>query len=498
MSRYPTITGVGLPGASVAVSVASLGTLCSTTVDSGGAWSCTSTVQLPAYGGFTLSAVQTGGGSDANASVPIFVAVAVGFAITSPTAGQTIPWSPTVAGTGYPGTTVAVTALGIGALCSAVVDSGGAWSCVSSVTFPQQGSFTLTAVQTGAASPVSAAVSVVTSIPAATLSPAVGPRSGGTAITVQLGANGGQRSTFDGEGYVGLDGVLRLNDTSHMTLSAPAGVSFTNASSFANSSRYVAAIGSDGKAYYNSAASTLSAVGLPTGVTGVTTAAGSWVLGSDGNIYSASTAAVVTGASGVTFTQISGFKYGGSTYLGAIASDGSLYYGNSGSVAKVGTVTVSAISGSVALGTDGLVYTINGPKVSSTNGVTFKAASGDLDLSNGNWVTAAISSDNKAYYTSGGTLTQVTLAGGVTPAATYGGAVFVGTDGRAYRANDGSLIAGIPNGVSLTSISASLGLSGSYVAAIGSDGIAYSAVAGATSFSAVALSNAPKTYTSVS
>ncbi|MFW8745242.1 prealbumin-like fold domain-containing protein, partial [Mesorhizobium japonicum] len=75
VTRFPTITGIGLPGTSVAVSVASVGTLCSTTVDSGGAWSCASTLQLPQHGTFTLNAAQTGIGNPASASVSVVVSV---------------------------------------------------------------------------------------------------------------------------------------------------------------------------------------------------------------------------------------------------------------------------------------------------------------------------------------------------------------------------------------------------------------------------------------
>ncbi|MFW8744955.1 beta strand repeat-containing protein, partial [Mesorhizobium japonicum] len=467
----------------------------------------TVTATTPSHGAGTVDVVLTASDSSTVTFPAAFTYV--GFGITSPTSGQTIPWSPTVTGFGLAGASVAVTAAGVGAVCSAVVDSGGAWSCASTVAFPQQGSFTLKATQTGGGGPSTSTVSVVTSIPANTLSPATGPRSGGTPITVQLGANGGQRSSVDGELYVGLDGTLRSNDASHTVLSAPAGVSFTDASSDVANGRFVAAIGSDGTTYYNAGTSTMSPVKMPTGVTGVKTFVGTYILGSDGNVYVVSTgtttAPLISGpGGGVTFTQVSGFRYAGSNYASAIGSDGNLYYnGGTSTFSKQSlpttpiVVKAATLSGNAVLGTDNLVYKVNGANVPGPNGLTFTAASGAIDDTSGTWVTSAIGADNNAYYGSS-SLSKVTLSTGAIPKATINGTVLLDAAGRAYRAADGSLMGGIPNGVTLTSVSAAQGVSGSYVAAIGSDGIAYSAVAGATSFSAVALSNAPKTYTSVS
>ncbi|WP_309235804.1 Ig-like domain-containing protein, partial [Amycolatopsis sp. SID8362] len=156
-SESPTITGTGVPGATVTVT--ENGTIIGTaTVGSDGTWSLVPSTPL-SPGPHTIEATQKSSTAASGASAPVTFTVIdqtppAAPVITGPVAGSTIGDStPTISGTGEPGATVTVSE-GATVLCTATVDATGNWSCDSS-TLPD-GSHTVTATQADAAGNVSA------------------------------------------------------------------------------------------------------------------------------------------------------------------------------------------------------------------------------------------------------------------------------------------------------------------------------------------------------
>ncbi|MFC3194094.1 Ig-like domain-containing protein, partial [Marinicella sediminis] len=140
------VTGTGEPGATVNVTTPS-GATCSALVQPDGSWSCN--LDQPPVNGEDISADQTdpaGNTSpDTTATGGIDTLAPADPVITAPADGITInDNTPTVTGTGEPGSTVTVTGP-LGETCSVVVDVNGDWSCTISPAL-QDGSNLLTAV----------------------------------------------------------------------------------------------------------------------------------------------------------------------------------------------------------------------------------------------------------------------------------------------------------------------------------------------------------------
>ncbi|MCL2317302.1 MAG: Ig-like domain-containing protein, partial [Actinomycetia bacterium] len=180
----PLITGTGEDGARVVVTDQDGHEVCTATV-SGGLWSCQSALS---EGDYTLTAVQTDPvGNPSGASDPVDLTIDM----TDPAAPVIDPAldglvtkdpSPVISGTGEPGATVVVSD-GTNTVCTADVDSTGAWSCTPDSPLAD-GPYTLTATQTdpaGNESPASDSVSLTidTAVPAA---PVITDPSDGTMV----------------------------------------------------------------------------------------------------------------------------------------------------------------------------------------------------------------------------------------------------------------------------------------------------------------------------
>lgn len=127
----PTFRGTAEPAGAVAVA-AGHRAVCTATADRSGSWSCTSTA-LP-DGPHKISATATDVAGNSSAATELTIAVdrhpPAAPTITSPGAGAAINDStPTIAGTGEPGTIATVTRGGPDALCRAPVRADGHWSC---------------------------------------------------------------------------------------------------------------------------------------------------------------------------------------------------------------------------------------------------------------------------------------------------------------------------------------------------------------------------------
>ncbi|MDR2973689.1 MAG: Ig-like domain-containing protein, partial [Propionibacteriaceae bacterium] len=148
----PTITGTGEPGATVTVSVDGV-PVGQTTVQPDGTWSLTPTTPL-ADGPHTITARQTdpaGNPSpEASSQVKVDTATPSAPVILTPANGSTTTdTTPTITGTGEPGSTVTVSVDGT-PIGTATVQPDGTWSVTPTTALPL-GTHTVTATQTDGA-----------------------------------------------------------------------------------------------------------------------------------------------------------------------------------------------------------------------------------------------------------------------------------------------------------------------------------------------------------
>jgi hypothetical protein len=185
----PTISGTGVPGATVTVTDQTGTVLGTAVVDANGNWSLTPDAPL-ALGDHTITATQTFGPATSAPSAPVSFTVVdttppTTPVITSPESGTiTSDTTPTITGTGEPGATVTVTDQDGNVLGTAVVDANGDWSLTPAPL--ADGDYTITATQVdvdGNVSPESSAVifTVDTTAPAAPV--VTGPSDGATVGT---------------------------------------------------------------------------------------------------------------------------------------------------------------------------------------------------------------------------------------------------------------------------------------------------------------------------
>ncbi|NJM42245.1 MAG: adhesin, partial [Anaerolineae bacterium] len=130
----PTINGTGTPSGTVVVKEGAT-TICTTTADASGNWSCTPGSPLSS-GPHTIAATVTdsGGGSTTSPTRTFMVdnTPPVAPSVISPTTGSTTSdTTPTISGTAEPSSTVQVTDGGV-PVCTAIADASGAWTCTPS------------------------------------------------------------------------------------------------------------------------------------------------------------------------------------------------------------------------------------------------------------------------------------------------------------------------------------------------------------------------------
>jgi cysteine-rich repeat protein len=147
-----TLTGTGIPGATVTVGLDST-TVCTAVVDATGHWTCTIAAVALADGTHTLQATQSDASGVSAPTTQTFV-IDTGApsapAITGPQDGAVLSTSqPVITGTAEAGSTVTVSD-GNTVICTAIADAQGHWSCAPSAPLAD-GSHILTATATDAA-----------------------------------------------------------------------------------------------------------------------------------------------------------------------------------------------------------------------------------------------------------------------------------------------------------------------------------------------------------
>ncbi|MGE6761436.1 Ig-like domain-containing protein [Corallococcus interemptor] len=137
----PGFTGTAEAGSTVTVREGAT-VLCTTTANAvTGAWSCTSSVALPA-GSHTVTAtaqdaVGNTGPASAGRTFVVDVTAPVAPVVVSPANGSAVgSTTPTFSGFAEAGSTVSVVVGGV-TVCTATANASGAWSCVSTTTLPQ-------------------------------------------------------------------------------------------------------------------------------------------------------------------------------------------------------------------------------------------------------------------------------------------------------------------------------------------------------------------------
>ena len=127
----PTIGGTGTPSGTVVVKDGAT-TICTTTVDATGNWSCTPSTPLSSGAHSLIATVTDSGGGSMNSPARSFTidnAAPIAPTVISPTNGSTTAnTTPLIAGTAEPGSTVSVTDGGA-PVCTAIADASGNWSC---------------------------------------------------------------------------------------------------------------------------------------------------------------------------------------------------------------------------------------------------------------------------------------------------------------------------------------------------------------------------------
>ena len=201
----PPISGTADPGTTVTIKEGDT-VLCTTTADSTtGAWSCDSTTLTD--GPHTITATSTDDAGNSTTSDPVTIIVdttVVPPVITTP-GGLTNDPTPTVGGTGEPGSTVTVTDGPTGpTICTATVQSDGTWSCDSGITLTD-GDHTITATQKDPAGntsgPGTKTVTVDTTAPDApeVTGPTTPPPAGGTPTITGTGDEPGNAVEVTGD-----------------------------------------------------------------------------------------------------------------------------------------------------------------------------------------------------------------------------------------------------------------------------------------------------------
>ncbi|EIJ34136.1 Ig-like domain-containing protein [Thiothrix nivea] len=148
----PDITGTGEPGATLDVKDGNGVSVCSTTVDANGDWTCTPANPLP-EGDNPLNATQTDPAGNTSPATPHTVTVdTIAPAITGIDVPTTNNPQPALSGTtdAPEGSTVTVTNGNNASVCTATVTVNGDWSCTPTVALPE-GNNTLLASTTDAA-----------------------------------------------------------------------------------------------------------------------------------------------------------------------------------------------------------------------------------------------------------------------------------------------------------------------------------------------------------
>ena len=225
-NRKPSLTGTGEPGDVVTVLDAYGRSICTATVASSGAWTCTPEAPL-ADGDYALTATQMSPAGVASGVSPIrTLSIRTLSAPTlDPIASPTRNGSPTLTGSGQPGQTVTVYS-GETPLCTASVSAAGTWSCVPMPSLPD-GSYLLDAQESdglGHTSGVSGTQPlVVDNLPPAApvLAQPVSPTSDVAPVLSGTAEAGSQVTVRDATGAVICTATARASGSFSCTPSAP-------------------------------------------------------------------------------------------------------------------------------------------------------------------------------------------------------------------------------------------------------------------------------------
>lgn len=169
----PVVSGTGEPGSTVQV-MEGVTSICSTTVDGSGTWSCGSPALTD--GAHTFTVTQTdGAGNSGSPSTTTFIVDTTAPAapvVLAPVDGGIVATStPPFTGTGEPGALVTV-AEGAVTICTATVAGGGTWSCVPTAPLAD-GSHVVTAVQSDGAGNDSPAVTLTFEVDTVVVAPTI-------------------------------------------------------------------------------------------------------------------------------------------------------------------------------------------------------------------------------------------------------------------------------------------------------------------------------------
>ncbi|NYE38731.1 hypothetical protein F4692_003882 [Nocardioides cavernae] len=201
----PTFSGTGENGATVVVTDADGDEVCTTTVGTGGNWSCTPTTELPeGEATYTATATDEAGNTDTAATTftveapdeeapdaPVIVTPAQDEVTDDPT--------PEFSGTAEPGSSVVVTDADGDEVCTDVADATtGAWSCTPTDDLPE-GENTYTATATDEAGNTSAGTDVTFTVDLDTTVTITTPATGSTTadVTPTIGGTGENGATVE-------------------------------------------------------------------------------------------------------------------------------------------------------------------------------------------------------------------------------------------------------------------------------------------------------------
>lgn len=124
----PTFSGLSAPGKSIALRDSRGTVLCTATPDDSGLFACSATAPME-LGAVTVTAGQTASDELSATSDPRNYTVANGPILQSPVAGSVVGVRPVFQGTSIAGATVAILNQGGFAICTAVVEASGNFSC---------------------------------------------------------------------------------------------------------------------------------------------------------------------------------------------------------------------------------------------------------------------------------------------------------------------------------------------------------------------------------
>lgn len=146
-SGKPQITGSGLPGAQIRLTVTKTGDVYTAIVDPSGRWVIDITKVLP-NGSYTISVTQSLNGLTSNIIERNFIVGITAPIITWPSEGETIyDTTPTIRGTGIPGAIINLIIVQTGDEYSAIVDENGNW-LVEVYSHLKEGDYTIRVTQT--------------------------------------------------------------------------------------------------------------------------------------------------------------------------------------------------------------------------------------------------------------------------------------------------------------------------------------------------------------